>query len=185
MNIEIKSIKAIYEKINDEAILFCPPHPLFGGSRFDERLERIAKKLSMYAISTLRFDYKTYRRGIGEIEDAKLCLDFLKGRHSKVAVLGYSFGGVVASNVAELCDFAIYISPLPLVDSIVFKDTSNPKFFIFARKDQFVPLTESFELFSKLSEPKDFVILDTDHFYFGKLDVLTEKVCDFILKEWR
>lgn len=184
MDIEIKSIRATYEDLEDFSVLLCPPHPLMGGSRYDERLQRISKKLSENRISSLRIDYRSYRRGIGEIEDAKQCLDFLKSRHSKIAILGYSFGSVIASNLAELCDLAIYISPMPLIDSIEFKDSKNQKLFIIARRDQFVPFSVSLELFSKASEPKSFVILDTDHFYFGKFDILAEKVCDFIIQSW-
>lgn len=184
MNVDIKSIKATYEALGSNAVLLCPPHPLMGGSRFDERLERIAKRLSKINISSLRFDYKDYRRGVGEIEDAKLCLEFLKSRHKKVAILGYSFGSVVASNVADLCDLAVYISPLPSIDSIDFKDTKKPKFFVVAKRDQFVSFSESLELISKASEPKDFIILDTDHFYFGKFETLAEKVSEFIKKSF-
>lgn len=180
MNIEIESIKATYENLGDFSVLLCPPHPLMGGSRYDERLQRISKKLSENRISSLIFDYRGYRQGIGEVEDARKCLEFLKSRHSKVAILGYSFGSVVASNLADLCDLAIYISPLPSIDSISFKDSKNPKLFIIARRDQFVPFSVSLELYSKASDPKDFVILDTDHFYFAGFDLLADKVCDFI-----
>ncbi|MCS7129927.1 MAG: alpha/beta hydrolase [Archaeoglobaceae archaeon] len=184
MDLEIKSIKANYEYMGENAILLCPPHPLMGGSRFDERLERIVEKLSEEKISSLRFDYRSYRKGIGEIEDAKICLDFLKSRHTQIGVVGYSFGSVVASNIAELCDFAIYISPLPSIDSITFRDSKNPKFFVIAKRDQFVSISDSLELISKASEPRDFVILDTDHFYFGKFDVLAEKICAFAVNSF-
>ncbi len=182
MNIEIKSIRATYNEIGDFCTLLCPPHPLMGGNRYDERLRRIAEKLAQKGISSLAFDYREYRRGIGEVEDALECLEFLKGRHSKIAIVGYSFGSVVASNLADLCDLAVYISPLPSIDSIDFRDSKNPKLFVIARRDQFVPFSVSLELYSKAKEPKDFVILDTDHFYFGKFDVLSEKVCDFVVK---
>ncbi|MCS7143861.1 MAG: alpha/beta hydrolase [Archaeoglobaceae archaeon] len=182
MNVEIKSIKATYENLGENAVLLCPPHPLMGGNRFDERLQRIVKRMSKANISSLRFDYRDYRNGLGEIEDAKLCLEFLRSRHRKVAILGYSFGSVVASNVSDLCEIAIYISPLPSIDAIDFKDSKNPKFFVIAKRDQFVPLSESLEIISKANEPKDFVILDTDHFYFGKFELLAEKVCEFIQK---
>ncbi|MEM2788009.1 MAG: dienelactone hydrolase family protein [Archaeoglobaceae archaeon] len=182
MNIEIKSIKATYEDLGSNAVLLCSPHPLMGGNRFDERLERITKKLSEASISSLRFDYRAYRKGIGEIEDAKICLEFLKRKHEKIAIVGYSFGGVVASNVAEECDLAVYISALPSIDSIEFRDCNKPKFFAIARRDQFISLADSFKLFSSISEPKEFVILDTDHFYFGKFDILADKVCKFIIE---
>ncbi len=181
VEIEIDSIKSTYEMRGDKAVLMCPPHPLMGGSRFDIRLERISDELTKKNVSTLRFDYRTpYRNGIGEITDAEICLNFLKDRHNTVIVLGYSFGSVVASNIAKNCDAAIYISPLKKIDSIVFKDCSIPKLFIIAKRDQIVSIEESYELYEKSSEPKDIVEIDTDHFYFGKFDVLTKVVIDFV-----
>ncbi|MDW7989779.1 MAG: alpha/beta hydrolase [Archaeoglobaceae archaeon] len=182
MEIKIRNIKATYDYAGEKVALLCPPHPLMGGNRFDVRLGKISDKLNSSRVSTLIFDYDGYRGGFGEIEDAKLCIDFLKSRHSSISVIGYSFGSLVASNVADLCDSAVYISPLPSIDSIAFKDSKIPKFFVIARKDQFISLSESFMLFFKATEPKDFIILDTDHFYFGKFDVLAEKIKDFLIR---
>ncbi|MEM1578186.1 MAG: alpha/beta hydrolase [Archaeoglobaceae archaeon] len=180
MEVKIGSIRATYDYRGEKATLLCPPHPMMGGNRFDARLERISEKLAAIGISSLRFDYVDYKGGLREINDAKRCIEFLRERHTRVAILGYSFGSVVASNVADLCELAIYISPLPSIDSITFVDVKKPKLFIIAKRDEFIPLAKSFELYSRASKPKDFVVFDTDHFYSGKFDVLAERVCDFI-----
>ncbi|MEM0022186.1 MAG: alpha/beta hydrolase [Archaeoglobaceae archaeon] len=182
MEVSIGGIKATYQIAGKQCALLCPPHPLMGGNRFDVRLERISEKLNDSGISTLAFDYKGYRDGIGEIEDAKICIKFLRQRHSAIFVIGYSFGSVVASNVADLCDVAVYISPLPSIGSIKFADCGKNKLFIIAKRDQFVSLGKSFLLYQNAKPPKDFLILDTDHFYFGKFDVLAEKICNFLSK---
>lgn len=182
VEIQIDSIRATYEIRGEKAVLMCPPHPLMGGNRFDVRLERISNELTRNDISTLRFDYKTpFRGGIGEIEDAEICLNHLKDRHSLIIVLGYSFGSVVASNIADKCDAAIYISPLKRVDSIEFIDSRVPKLFVIATKDQIVPLNESYEIYNLASKPKEIVEIETDHFYFGRFDVLARVVRDFVL----
>jgi hypothetical protein len=181
-DIEIDSIYATYEIRGDRVAMMCPPHPLMGGSRFDIRLERISVELLRNNISTLRFDYREpFRGGIGEIEDAKICLSYLKDRHSSVVVIGYSFGSLIASNIAEFCEAAVFISPLPKMNSVEFKDAEIPKLFIIAVKDQFISLNQSLKLFEKCSEPKKIIKLNTDHFYFGVFDILTAEVRDFIL----
>lgn len=182
MEIELNEIKASYRIAGENCAILCPPHPLMGGNRFDIRLERISKKLNESGISTLTFDYNGYREGVGEIEDTKNCIEFLRRKHSAIFIIGYSFGSVVASNVADLCDSAVFVSPLPYVGSIRFVDSEISKFFIMARRDQFVSLAESFLLYHNAKAPKDFLILDTDHFYFGKFDLLAEKVRDFLCK---
>ena len=177
----IGNVIATYEIRGRNVVLMCPPHPLFGGSRHDVRLDRISNALLRLGISVLRFDYmRPYRGGIGEIEDAKKCLSYLKDRHDFIIVLGYSFGSVVASNIARYCDLSIYISPIRAIDSIKFTDTKIPKLFIIATKDQIIPLQESLEIYEEASEPKAIVKLETDHFYFGKFDALSKAVVDYI-----
>lgn len=180
----VDGVRATYNIRGENAILLCPPHPLMGGSRFDVRLERIASELTKRDISVLRFDYQQpFRSGIGEVEDAKKCIAYLKDRHDKIAIVGYSFGSVVASNVAEYCDAAVYLSPLPEINSIYFKDAKVPKLFIVATQDQFVSLEESLKVFELASEPKEMVKVETDHFYFGKFDLIARIVADFIEKQ--
>ncbi len=179
----IDSIKATYNVRGERVAMLCPPHPLMGGSRFDIRLEKIASELLRKNVSVLRFDYQQpFRSGIGEVEDAKKSLGYLKERHDFIAIVGYSFGSVVASNVSDYCNAAVYISPLPSINSISFRDSTIPKLFIVATKDQFVSLDESLRLYEEASHPKALVRIDTDHFYFGKFDVLAKTVAEFILQ---
>jgi len=180
----VDGVRATYNIRGENAALLCPPHPLMGGNRFDVRLERIASELTKRDISVLRFDYQQpFRSGIGEVEDAKKCIAYLKDRHDRIAIVGYSFGSVVASNVAEYCDAAVYLSPLPEINSIYFKDAEVPKLFVIATQDQFVSLEESLKLFEQASEPKEVVKVDTDHFYFGKFDHIARIVADFIERQ--
>ncbi|WP_290597514.1 MULTISPECIES: alpha/beta hydrolase [unclassified Archaeoglobus] len=179
----IDSINATYNVRGEKVAMLCPPHPLMGGSRFDIRLEKIASELLRNNISVMRFDYQQpFRSGIGEVEDAKKCLGYLKERHDFIAIVGYSFGSVVASNISDYCNVAVYISPLPSINSITFEDSDIPKLFIIATKDQFVSLDESLKLYEEASNPKELVKIDTDHFYFGKFDVLAKSVTEFILR---
>ena len=178
----VNGIRGTYEtgnKATTFAALLCPPHPLMGGNRFDVRLERIANELHKIGFSTLRFDYrKPFRSGIGEVEDAMICLEYLRQEHTFVAVVGYSFGSVVASNIGG--DALILISPLKKIDDIELRDAKVPKLIVFATKDSLIPLSESIEIFDSLSPPKEFLELETDHFYFGKFDILAKSVADFL-----
>lgn len=175
------TIKGTYEIKGEKAALLCPPHPLMGGNRFDVRLERMANELHKIGFSTLRFDYqKPFRSGIGEIEDAKMCLEYLKENHPFVAIIGYSFGSIVASNIAGECDALVLISPIKKIDDIELKDSKVPKLMVFATKDDIISAEDSMEIFDFLSHPKEVLKLETDHFYFGKFDVLARSVADFL-----
>ncbi len=181
MEVLIDSIRASYHVVGEKSLLLCPPHPLMGGNRFDVRLERIANEARKIGFSTMSFDYKpNFRNGIGEIEDARVCVRYLKERHNFVAILGYSFGSIVASNVADECDAAIYLSPIPKIDKISFKDCSIPKLFIIATKDQIVAIEDSRKIVKTASDPKKVVELQTDHFYFGLFDEMAKSVVNFL-----
>ncbi len=175
------NIRATFVKKGNNAALLCPPHPLMGGSRFDVRLERISEELWKINYSTLVFDYRTpFRGGVGEVEDAKTCLDFLREKHDFVAVVGYSFGSVVASNVAEESDALVLISPLKKINEIELKDSSVPKLIVVAKFDDIVSFEESTEIVESLSEPKEVVVLETDHFYTGSFAELSKAVANFL-----
>ena len=179
--LSIDGVSCTYDIRGENAVMLCPPHPEMGGSRYDVRLERIADELKKAGYSTLRFDYlRPFRDGLGEIEDAKKCILYLKARHELVGLVGYSFGSVVSSNISEYCDVLVLISPMRKINRIELKNTDVPKLIISAKKDQFVPFEESKEIFSWLNPPKEFFEVDTDHFYFGKFDVISKKIRKFV-----
>ncbi len=173
----ISGIRAIYERAGENGALLCPPHPDYGGSMFDVRLERISRKLVMNRISTLRFDYRSVETAL---KDARICFDWLKREHDRVAVIGYSFGSVIASNICG--DALVLISPLRRIDGFELGDCETPKLLVIAKRDQIVSLRESLEIARTLSEPKEIAILDTDHLYSGKFDILAEKVSEFVVR---
>ena len=183
VEVVVNGIRASYEVRGEKGVLLCPPHPLMGGNRFDVRLERISAALNKAGFSTLRFDYRQpFRNGTGEIEDARYMLLYLKERHEFVAVVGYSFGAVVTSNIAGEGDALVLISPLKKLHEIELKDSITPKLIVYASYDDIVSVDESKEIAEMLSEPKEVVKLDTDHFYMGKMDSLVKEVMDFLLR---
>ncbi len=168
------NLRTIYNRAGERAVLLCPPHPKYGGSMYDVRLERISRKLILRRISTLRFDYRSVEKAV---EDAKICFECLKERHGSVGVLGYSFGSVIASHI---CGNAIaLLSPFRRIDGYELRDCDAPKLVVIAKRDQFISLRDSLSILGLLSEPKRVVILETDHFYTGKFDVLSDIVAEF------
>ncbi|AKG91213.1 putative hydrolase of the alpha/beta superfamily [Geoglobus ahangari] len=181
VEVVVNGIRATYDVRGEKGVLLCPPHPLMGGNRFDVRLERISSALHKSGFSTLRFDYRQpFRNGIGEVEDARYMLLYLRERHDFVAVVGYSFGAVVASNIADESDALVLISPLKRLHEIELKDSKVPKLIIYASYDDIVSVEESRDIAGALSDPKKVVELETDHFYTGKMDVLANEVSDFL-----
>ncbi len=181
VEIAVNNIRASYEVRGEKGTLLCPPHPLMGGNRFDVRLERISSALHKAGYSTLRFDYRQpFRNGTGEVEDARYMLLYMRERHDFVVVIGYSFGAVVASNIASESDALVLISPLRRIHEIELKDSKVPKLIIYASYDDIVSVEESREIVEIMSEPKKAVELDTDHFYTGRMDSLVNEIVEFL-----
>lgn len=179
--LSISGIACSYDIRGSKAVVLCPPHPEMGGSRFDVRLERISDELRKAGFSTLRFDYlRPYRLGIGEVEDARSCILYLREKHEAVGLVGYSFGSIIASNLAELSDILVLVSPIRRIDRVELKNSEVPKLIVAAKKDQIIPFEESKEIFSWFKPPKEFCELETDHFYFGKFDLLSRRVRSFV-----
>ncbi|MHC1569978.1 MAG: alpha/beta hydrolase [Candidatus Syntropharchaeales archaeon] len=172
---EINGIKAdIYGEVAEDlpAVVLCPPHPLYGGSRRDYRLCEIADTLSSRGITAISIDYSRYDRGMREIEDVVGVIEYLDGKTEWTGLLGYSYGAVVASNAASRTDVPlrgfVALSILDSIDDIRADfNFDPPKFFIHGRYDDVAPFSNFEILYRKIDGEKSLLILDTDHFYTG------------------
>ena len=187
---EIGGIRAdIYGEIDQSmpAVILCPPHPLYGGSRRDIRLVRIAETLSSAGITAIPLDYSRYDRGCGEIEDVITVIDSLSEKVRWVGLLGYSFGAVVGSNAAARTNISlrgfVALSILERIDDIK-ADLSfdTPKLFIHGKYDSIAPLSAFRKLCEDAKGEKYWLILETDHFYAGMLSRVAQAVLEFFKK---
>ncbi|MEM2933387.1 MAG: dienelactone hydrolase family protein [Methanocellales archaeon] len=172
--------------VGELGVVLCPPHPLYGGSRFDHRLIEIALELERNGITALTFDYRReFARGRGEIQDAISALRYFRTRVKKIGIFGYSFGAVVASNAAFKFDLSIsgsaFLAILKQTDDIqAMVNQRSPKLFIHGKRDQIAPYAEFEELYQSASEPKQCLILeDEDHFFHHSVEEIAISVAKF------
>src|SRR5438105_5945955 len=98
-------LEALLEEPDDDApraaALVCHPHPQHGGTMHNKVVYRIARALRQAGMVVLRFNYRgvnlsegIYDQGEGEREDARVALEFLRGRYPDLpfALAGFSFG---------------------------------------------------------------------------------------------
>src|ERR1700692_4302035 len=98
-------LEALLEEPEDatpvEAALVCHPHPQHGGTMHNKVVYRIARGLRGTGAVVLRFNYRgvnlsegAYDNGEGELDDARVALDYLRGRYPALpfTVAGFSFG---------------------------------------------------------------------------------------------
>ena len=102
-------------------VIFCHPHPLYGGSMFDAVLDTVEKAVAPLNLSTLRFNFRgvgssdgEHDHGDGEVNDLVSVVEWLRQAKSPsaVSVAGYSCGSVVASRGVANCNT---VSPVVLI----------------------------------------------------------------------
>src|SRR5262245_45790678 len=109
----VGALEALVEEPEDreprEACLVCHPHPLYGGTMHNKVVYRIARALRTSGSVVLRFNFRgvgksqgVHDRGPGELEDARVALEWLRARYPGLpyAVAGFSFGARIAARLA-------------------------------------------------------------------------------------
>jgi alpha/beta superfamily hydrolase len=165
----------LYGDSSEVGVVLCPPHPLYGGSRNDTRIVRVAKELASNNISALCIDYGSYGKGVKEVLNVLDAITFMQKRVGSLGLLGYSFGAVVASNAAAEADINGFVamSILKKVDGLKTNlDFGCPKLFVHGKHDNVAPCSEFEHLYAEAKEPKKKLVLYTDHFYIDKYPTL-------------
>ncbi len=173
-----------------EAALVCHPHPLYGGTMHNKVVHRMARGLRRRGSVVLRFNFRGVGRshgqhadGIGEIEDARTALDWLRARYPSLpyALAGFSFGSQVILRLGcSLADPARLIAvgfPAKSAGAEFLRTCAVPKFFIASTHDAYAPRPRTEALYVEIAEPKQLIWIEAeDHFFQGALDRLEETV---------
>lgn len=178
------------------AVVFAHPHPQHGGTMHTKVVYRGAKALQHIGCAVLRFHFRgvgtsdgEYAEGRGEQDDFRAALNFMAGRYRGVDLwaAGYSFGSWVAlttgaadDRVTTLIGIAL---PADSYDFSVVARSAKAKFFIHGERDALCPLSAVRQLYGRVCEPKELVVIDAaDHLFDGKVgevsDALEELLAD-------
>jgi alpha/beta superfamily hydrolase len=99
----IKIQGLLQTKPGEKGVVITHPHPLYGGSMYNNVVESLVKVYQQAGYSTLRFNFRgvgssqgEYDNGQGEQEDVNAALHYLAEQGKNVVDLaGYSFGAWV------------------------------------------------------------------------------------------
>ena len=163
-----EALPATFYDNSSAGVVLCPPHPLYGGSRNDTRIVRIARELASHNISALCTDYGGYGKGVKEVENVLDAVSWMRKRVRSLGLLGYSFGAVVASNAAARTEVKGFVamSILKKVNGLEANlDFDCPKLFVHGKRDDVALYSEFEHLYAKARGRKEKLVLDTDHFY--------------------
>jgi uncharacterized protein len=167
-----------------EAVLVCHPHPQHGGTMHNKVVYRIARGLRRTGCVVLRFNYRgvnlsegTYDGGIGETEDARYALSWLRQMYPNLpySLAGFSFGSRIVLRLG--CVLPDVRRVIAVGFPTVYKDRSYlpgcyaRKIFIQSTSDEHGPKSDLQRVFDELPEPKRLLWVEAeDHFFRGALD---------------
>jgi alpha/beta superfamily hydrolase len=181
-----ETLPATFYDDSSVGVVLCPPHPLYGGSRNDTRIVKIARELASHNISACCIDYGSYGQGVKEVENVLDAVSWMRKRVRSLGLLGYSFGAVVASNAAARTEIEGFVamSILKKVDGLEANlDFDCPKFFVHGKRDDVALYSEFEYIYAKAKGRKEKLVLDTGHFYMenypATINLASKKICEF------
>ena len=178
-------------------IVVCHPHPLYGGDMDNPVVVRLAEVCGDLGLATLRFNFRGVGRsagahegGAGEQRDVEAALTHLAGRVGTghpLALAGYSFGATVAAALAPrhvgLGGLALVAPPLARVDNGQFSALAafgERLLLVAGTHDEICPVDALTRLGEALPGATLDVIDGANHFFFGKLFPLGERVTTWV-----
>jgi len=178
----------------DKGVIICHPHPLMGGSMYNNVVEAVGEAFTSENYSTLRFNFRgvggstgIYDEGRGEKEDILAVCEYMKKLGlTKLFFAGYSFGAWVGSKILEENDnpfsFRICISPPVDYFDFVWSNLKNKiDLLICGDGDQFCRMDFLIQEAHKINSPVE-IINGADHFYCGKERELIRILKRYIIK---
>jgi uncharacterized protein len=161
----------------------CHPHPLYGGSMYNNVVDAVLAAMWKKNWATLRFNFRgvgqsegEHGGGVGEAEDAAAAIGFLtsqSGVAGEGAVLaGYSFGSVAATvaapKIANLGALVLVALPLKMADVRALQNFNHPIVLAAGDHDQYCPATQLEALHKELGERAQIrIVPGADHFFGG------------------
>jgi uncharacterized protein len=149
------------------AALVCHPHPLYGGTLHNKVVHRVASTLHELGAVTLRFNFRgvggsagRHAGGVGELDDARAALDWLRARAPGVplVIAGFSFGAAIAGRLAAATPDAhrlvMVAPPVASMDLGALAHAPVPKLVIQGTADVTCPPADLERVFPAWADPK-------------------------------
>jgi alpha/beta superfamily hydrolase len=161
----------------------CHPHPLYGGSMYNNVVDAVLEAMWKKGWATLRFNFRgvgesegEHGGGVGETEDAAAAVAYLTsqpGVRSDGAVLaGYSFGSMAAMKAApglrNLGGLVLVALPLKMADAVALNEFAGPILMAAGDGDNYCPAAQLEALSKELGARAQVrIVPGADHFFGG------------------
>jgi alpha/beta superfamily hydrolase len=181
-------------------LLVCHPHPAGGGAMDVGLLEVIERRGTRAGLAVMRFNFAgvggstgTFTDGLEEPLDVAAAFEYLSSRAEvdDVSIAGWSFGAWMAlMAIAEGLPAASCVAVAPPIMLYDWRQqvgriasSTAVRHYIVGSNDQFCPLGFLQEFALAVSEQDSQNVMTmpaTDHFLFGREDMVAELVIEFV-----
>lgn len=175
-----------------EAAVICHPHPMYGGSMYNNVVDAIVQAMWRLGRATLRFNFRgvgesegEYDDGEGEIQDAGAAAAYLAGqpgiRSDRLILAGYSFGAAVAVRAGQtepLVDRVVAVAlPIAMIVSRARLAARKPLLMLSGDRDDFSPRSGLEQIVKDAgAHARIEMIAGADHFFGGYENDLTDRI---------
>lgn len=176
-------------------VVVCHPHPLYGGDMDNNVVMAACEALVDRGIAALRFNFRgagnsqgEHDNGDGECDDIRGALAHLRSLpeidKGRIGLVGYSFGAVVAAEVAsgDLRALGLVSPPLEVADIKV--AWGCPALIIGGDMDHLAP-PERLEVVAQSPGVEVFIVSGADHSWWGCDDEMGEALGQFFSNHMR
>jgi alpha/beta superfamily hydrolase len=179
---------------NAPAVVVCHPHPLYGGSMYNNVVDAVLAAMWQAGYATLRFNFRgvgasdgEHDGGPGEVDDAVAALAFLLAqpgvRKEGAIMAGYSFGAMVAVTAgyarADVARIVAVALPLAMADARIPDGATKPVLLVSGDRDSYSPVAGLQALESKIGGSARLeIIAGADHFFGGHETELSRAISD-------
>jgi uncharacterized protein len=167
----------------ERGAVVCHPHPLYGGSMYNNVVEAVLEAMWRLGWATLRFNFRgvgqsegEHSGGAREADDAAAAVHFMAGElavsSQKIALAGYSFGALAAMNAAsrltDLGALVLIALPLRMAGADALKQFNAPLVLAAGDRDNYCPPAQLQAIHQALGSRAQLKIISgADHFFGG------------------
>jgi alpha/beta superfamily hydrolase len=176
------------------AAVVSHPHPLYGGSMYNNVVDAILAAMWQAGYATLRFNFRgvggsegEHDGGPGLVDDALAALAFILAqpgvRQEGAVMAGYSFGAMVAVSAgyqrAEIARIVAVALPLAMAEARIPEGASKPVLLVSGDRDSYSPVAGLRTLKSRIGDSARLeIVAGTDHFFGGREAELSRAIAD-------
>ncbi|HEX4211202.1 MAG TPA: alpha/beta fold hydrolase [Candidatus Binataceae bacterium] len=178
------------------AAVICHPHPLYGGSMYNNVVDAVAEAMGRRNWAVLRFNFRgvggsegEHGGGVGEADDAVAAAAFVGEQTGlelqKIVVAGYSFGAmataIAAPKLTDAAALLLVALPLRMAELDALAQFKGPILFVAGDADSYCPAADLKRLGEKFGGRAQVRIVEgADHFFGGREDELTATIASMI-----